>query len=124
MEEPWEALEPEQHVGGDDAGDDKQPDGPQPRAGEQRRGAATRRAHAPGPHAVAEPAHRFDGPSAELAAQPGDEDLDRVRVAIVIALVDVLDQLGLRHHALAMVHQVSEDAQLEGGQAHRHAVAR
>ena len=58
----------------------------------------------------------------ELAPQPGDEDLDGVRVAIEALRVDVLGQLALRHHAALVVHEVREHAELVARQLHRRAV--
>src|SRR5690606_38764118 len=42
------------------------------------------------PHAVAEPANRFDQVDAHFLAQPADEHLDGVRVAVEILVVKVL----------------------------------
>src|SRR5262249_16871312 len=57
---------------------------------------------------VAEAAHRLDHVDAELLADTADEHLDRVRVAIEVLIVEVLDQLGARHHPAGVVHQIGE----------------
>src|SRR5258708_34478986 len=66
----------------------------------------------PARHAVAEPAHGFDGGGADFAAQPPDKHLDRVRIAIEVLRVDVLAQLRLRDDLAAMVHQVRQHPEL------------
>ena len=48
---------------------------------------------------VAEAADGLDHVGRDLLAQPADEHLDGVGVAVEVLLVEVLDQLGARHHA-------------------------
>ena len=48
---------------------------------------------------VAEAAHGLDDVDAELLAQAADEDLDGVRVAVEILVVEVLGQLAARDDA-------------------------
>lgn len=67
-------------------------------------------------NAVAEAANGEDGVGAQLASQPGDEDLHRVRVAIVVLRVDVLGQLTPRDDSTAGVHQVGERAVFVAGE--------
>src|SRR5215472_14611402 len=50
-------------------------------------------------HAIPEAAHRFDERCAQLAAQPRDEHLHGIRIAVEALRVDVLGQLALRDHA-------------------------
>src|SRR3972149_11239096 len=57
---------------------------------------------------VAEAANGLNHVDAELLAQPADEDLDRVGGAVEILVVEMLDELGARHHAAGVVHQVGE----------------
>src|SRR5215831_13557868 len=66
--------------------------------------------------AVTETANGLDGVGANLAPQSRDEHLERVRVAIRVRVVDVVAQLALRHHAVAMVHQIRQHAELLAGQ--------
>src|SRR5207244_8964380 len=61
--------------------------------------------------AIAEPADRLDERRAELAPQPRDEDLHRVRIAVGVLRVNVLAQLRLRDDAAAVVHQVRQHAE-------------
>ncbi len=65
----------------------------------------------------------FDA-GAELLAQAADEDLDGVGVAVEVLVVDVLGQLGARHHLVLVVHQVGDDLVLMGGEPDRGAVQR
>src|SRR5437763_12622975 len=51
----------------------------------------------------------------DLLAQPADEHLDGVGVAVEVLLVEMLDQLGARHHALVVMHQGGEQAVLARG---------
>src|SRR5205823_6556802 len=55
--------------------------------------------------AVAEPAHRLDEVGRDLLAQAADEHLDGVGVAVKVLVVEVLDELGARHDAVAVQHQ-------------------
>src|SRR5665213_4243103 len=73
-------------------------------------------------HAIAEATHGLDDVDRQLLAQPADEDLDGVGIAVEVLVVEVFDQLGARHHAVAMVHQVFEHAVFVGGELDRIAV--
>src|SRR5438067_3049590 len=57
---------------------------------------------------VAEPAHSLDHLDAELLADASHEDLDRIRVAVEILVVKVLDQFGTRDHAASVVHEIGQ----------------
>src|SRR5579862_6157803 len=59
---------------------------------------------------VAEPAHRLDDVDRQFLAQPPDEHLDGVGVAVEVLVVEVLDQLGARDDAIAVMHQILEHA--------------
>src|SRR5665647_732157 len=48
--------------------------------------------------AVAKSTDRRNHVGAQLLANPGDEDLDRVRIAVEILIVDMLDQFGAADH--------------------------
>src|SRR5215470_4439855 len=71
---------------------------------------------------VTQPPHRLDHVDAELLANPSDEDLDGVGVAIKILVVKVLDQLRTRHHAAGMVHEIGEQSIFVRGELDRIAV--
>src|SRR5262245_66119531 len=60
--------------------------------------------------AIAESADGLDHVGRDLLAQPADEHLDGIRVAVEILLVQVLDQLGARCDALLVMHQVGKQA--------------
>ena len=77
-----------------------------------------------GAEEVAEPAHGLDHVDAELLADAADEHLDGVGVAVEVLVVEVLDQLGARHHAAGMVHEVGEQPVFVGGELDRIAVDR
>ena len=64
------------------------------------------RRHAPVPTRYPRPRTVSMQRAAELAPEPRDEDLDRVRVAVERLRVDVLGQLALRDDPAALVHQV------------------
>src|SRR5690606_126039 len=59
-------------------------------------------------HAVPQSAHGLDGVGAELLAQPADEHLHRVGVAVEVLVVQVFDKLRARDHPPLVVHQVGE----------------
>src|SRR3954451_22642978 len=59
---------------------------------------------------VAEPSDGLDQLDAELLAQTPDEDLDRIRVAVEVLVVEMLGQLAAGDDAAGMVHQVREQA--------------
>src|SRR3569623_2321853 len=55
---------------------------------------------------IAEAADGLDDVDVELLADAADEDLNGVGVAVEILVVEMLDELGARHHAPRMMHQV------------------
>src|SRR6185436_1396509 len=57
---------------------------------------------------VTQPPYRLNHVNAELLANPSDEDLDGVGIAIKVLVVEMLDQLGARHHATCVVHEIGE----------------
>ena len=69
--------------------------------------------------AVAEAADGGDDVGAQLLADAGDEHLDRVRIAVEILIVDMLDQLGAADHLALVVHQIAEQLIFLRGQLHR-----
>src|SRR5262249_55326295 len=69
-------------------------------------------------HPVAETADGRDGAGAELLPQTRDEDLDGVGVAVAVVRIDVIQELALRDHTSAMVHEIGKDAELVRGQMH------
>src|SRR5215469_10419726 len=74
--------------------------------------------------AIAKATHRLNQIGVQLPAQPSDEDLDCIRVAVEILIVKVLDQLGTRHHATLVVGKIGKEAILERGQLNRVAIQR
>src|SRR5436190_20565759 len=68
---------------------------------------------------IAEPAHGLDDVDLELLANAPDEHLDGVGVAVEILVVEMLDELGARHHAADVMHQVFEQIVLVRGQLDR-----
>ncbi len=73
---------------------------------------------------IAEPAHGLDHLDVQLLAQPADEDLDGVGIAVEVLVVEMLDQLGARDHAAGMMHEIGEQAVLVRGELHLPAVDR
>ncbi len=73
---------------------------------------------------VSEAADRLDQVGRHLLAEPPDEHLDGVGIAIEVLVIEVFDQLGPRHHAVTVVHQVFEHLVLVRGQLDRVAVDR
>src|SRR4051794_13648951 len=71
---------------------------------------------------IAEPAHGLDDVDAELLADPADEHLDGVAVAVEILVVEMLDEFGARDDAAGMVHQVGEQPVFVTGKLDRIAV--
>src|SRR5215475_16014114 len=74
---------------------------------------------------VAETTDRRDVVGAELLAQAADEHLDRVRLAIEVLVVDVLDQLRARDDLALVVHEIVDQPELlrrelDGNAADRH----
>src|ERR1700681_4353606 len=68
---------------------------------------------------VTETANGLDQVGRDLLAQAPDEDLDRVRVAVEILVVEMLDQLGARDDAVAVVHEIFEHLVFVRGQLDR-----
>src|SRR5690606_2732748 len=54
--------------------------------------------------AVAKSTDGGDHVGTQLLADAGDEDLDRVRIAVEILIVDMFDQFGAAHHLALVVH--------------------
>jgi hypothetical protein len=73
-------------------------------------------ARAVGGDEIAEPAHRLNDVDAELAPQATDEHLDRVRVAVEVLVVEVVDDLAARDDAAGVVHEIGEQPVLVRGQ--------
>src|SRR3954447_24719267 len=69
--------------------------------------------------AVAEAADRRDHVSAELFADARHEHLDRVRIAVEILVVDMLDQLRPAYHLPLVVHEVGQELVFLRGELHR-----
>src|SRR5207249_4148305 len=67
--------------------------------------------------AIAPAAQRLDRmqlvPRVELAAQPSDQHLDDVAVALEVLVVQPLGELGLGDHIAGAQHEVLEDAVLD-----------
>src|SRR5215510_3868287 len=57
---------------------------------------------------VAQAANGLDHIGRDLFAQPSDEDLDGIRVAVEILLIKMLDELGARDDAVVVMHEVGE----------------
>src|SRR5680860_502593 len=74
--------------------------------------------------AVAQPPDSRDEVDGKLLAQASDEHLDRVRVAVEILLVEMLDELGARDDALPVQHEIMEDPVFVRGELHALAVDR
>src|SRR5271166_5189473 len=73
---------------------------------------------------IAEAARGLDDVDTELLAQPADEYLDRVRIAVEILLVEVLDNLAARDDPSRVMHQIGEEPVLVAGQSDAGAVDR
>src|SRR5215469_8475596 len=74
--------------------------------------------------AIAKATHRLNQIGVQLSAQPSDEDLDCIRVAVEILIVKMLDQLGARHHPTPVMGEISKQAVFERGKLYRIAVQR
>src|SRR5690606_4742497 len=59
--------------------------------------------------AVAKSTDGSDHVGTQLLADASDENLDRVRIAVEVLVVDVLDQLGAADHLALVVHEVAEE---------------
>src|SRR5659263_398060 len=53
---------------------------------------------------IAETAHGLDDLDPEFLADAADEHLDGVAIAVEVLVVEMLDQLGARHHAVSYTH--------------------
>src|SRR5215468_9327065 len=73
---------------------------------------------------IAQAAYRLDHVDAELLADATDEDLDRIGVPIEVLIVKVLDELGARHHAAGVMHQIGEQTIFVRGELDRVAIDR
>src|SRR5689334_8556897 len=73
---------------------------------------------------VAQPPYRLNHVDTELLANPSDEYLDGVGIAIEILVVKVLDQLRARHHAAGVMHEIGEQPIFMRGELDRIAVHR
>src|SRR6476661_7106951 len=69
--------------------------------------------------AIAQAADGLDHIGRDLLAQPANEHLDGVGVAVEVLLVEMLDQLGARHDALVVMHEIGEQAILVRGELDR-----
>src|SRR3546814_12435500 len=67
--------------------------------------------------AVSQPARRADEIVADLLAQPSDEDLDRIGVAVEILLVQMFDQFRAGYDPAAVVGEVGEEPVFRPGPA-------
>src|SRR5690606_32432509 len=69
-----------------------------------------------GPDHVARTAHRMKKRLLEalldLAAQPGNVDIDDIGLGIKVIVPDILEQHGARHHLPGMTHQIFEQTEL------------
>src|ERR1700747_1173076 len=59
---------------------------------------------------ISKAADGLDDVHVELLADAANEDLDGVGVAVEVLVVEMRDQLGPRHHAAGMVHQILQQA--------------
>src|ERR1051326_6553130 len=57
---------------------------------------------------ITEPPHRLDDIDPELFANPPNEDLNGIGVAIKILIVKMLDQFGARDYPPGMVHEIGQ----------------
>src|ERR1700748_3290223 len=71
---------------------------------------------------ISEAPDGLDDVDIQLFADAADEHLDGVGVAVEVLVVEMLDQLGARHHAANMVHEVFEQIVFVRGQLDRIAV--
>src|SRR5262249_46352177 len=70
-------------------------------------------------HAVSETADRLDHVAGNFLPQSADKYFDRVRIAIKILIVKVLDQLRARNDPAIVVHEVSKQPKLVRCQLYR-----
>ena len=112
------AVDRRQH----DPGDDENHHGPGRRREEQPKRERIKRASPGGSEQIAKSAHGLDDVDAELLADAADEDFDGVGIAIEVLVVEMLDQLGARHHAAGMVHEIREQTIFVRGELDRVAV--
>src|SRR5579884_384036 len=59
----------------------------------------------------------------QLAAQSGDVNLNHVAEAFPVEVIEMLQQLGLRHHRSGAMRQVLQHTILHGGERHRRPAA-
>src|SRR5438876_11870886 len=93
------------------------------RIGEAVRGIAILGIARRGGEPVAEAAYGFDEADPELAAQPADEDLDGVRIALEALVVDVLGELGARDDLVLMVGEIFQHPEFLRGEPQQTVVA-
>src|SRR6478752_10215617 len=68
---------------------------------------------------ISQAAYSLDDFDPQLFADATDEHLDRVGVAIEILVVEMLDQLGTRHHAAGVMHQIGKQPVFVAGEFNR-----
>ena len=73
---------------------------------------------------ITEPSHRLNDIHAELLADAPDEDLNRIRIAIKILIVEMFDQFGARHDPTGVMHEIGQQPVFVRGKLHRIAVDR
>src|SRR5258705_13805206 len=73
---------------------------------------------------VTEASYRLDYVDPQLLANPSDEHLDGVGIAIKVLVVKMLDQLRARHHAAGMMHEIGEQPIFVRGELDRIAIHR
>src|SRR5437867_3034464 len=73
---------------------------------------------------IAEPPDGLDDVDPHLLADAADEHLDRVGVTVEVLIVEMLHELGARHYAARMVHQIRQQPILVRGELDRIAVDR
>ena len=72
--------------------------------------------------AISKSAHRLNQIDVELLAQTPDEHFDRVRIAIEILIVKMLDEFRARNDAAAMMGEIGEQPVFQRRQLDRIAV--
>src|SRR5215472_16658068 len=74
--------------------------------------------------AIAKATHRLNQIGVQLPAQPSDEDLDCMRVAIEILVIKMLNQFGAGHYPAFVMSEIGKQAIFERGELDRVAVER
>src|ERR1700749_3402553 len=69
--------------------------------------------------AIAKATHRLNEIGVQFLAQATDEPLDRIRVAVEILIVKMLDQFGARDDLAAMMREIGKQPVLERRELHR-----